>query len=182
MTRCKRWRPRLLHVIGVLMMSQLCSGDALASEPLVVFLVRHAEKVDTSRDSDLSPAGRKRADELGSVLRDVGLNHIHSSDFTRTRYTAAPIAGRLKLEVELYDQTDLPALVERLRLAGGRHLVVGHSTTTPKVVELLGGSASTAIDEAGEFDRLYLVTVGTEGDVHTVLMRYGTPFQRDAVD
>ena len=43
--------------------------SALAdTQPLVVFLVRHAEKVDESRDPDLSPAGQGRA-ALGRLSR-----------------------------------------------------------------------------------------------------------------
>jgi hypothetical protein len=48
----------------------------------------------------------------------------------------------------------MPALVEELRRTGGRHLVVGPSTTTPAMVELLGGEPTAPIHEQGEFDRL----------------------------
>ena len=37
-------------------------------DPLLVFLVRHAEKVDQSKDPDLSPDGYSRAEELACVL------------------------------------------------------------------------------------------------------------------
>ncbi|MEO8499210.1 MAG: histidine phosphatase family protein, partial [Planctomycetota bacterium] len=116
--------------------------------------------------------------DLASVLRDADVQHVHSSDFIRTRNTAAPIAARLSLNVELYDAQDLPSLVEKVRQAGGRHLIVGHSTSTPRVVELLGGQAGTGIDEAGEFDRLYIVTIDTNRQASTVLLRYGTPFNK----
>ena len=72
-----------------------------------------------------------------------------------------------------YDAKDLPKLVAKIREQGGRHLVVGHSSTTPKVAELLGGKPGTSIDEPSEYDRLYIVTVDKTGAVSTVLMRYG---------
>ena len=143
------------------------------AEPLVVFFVRHAEKVDASADPELSSEGAERAADLAAALRDAGIERIHSSDYIRTRDTAAPVAERLGLEVELYDPRDLPALAALLREAGGRHLVVGHSNTTPAAVELLGGEPGAEIVEATEYDRLYVVTIGPDGAVSTVLLRYG---------
>ena len=153
---------------------------ALANEPLIAFLVRHTEKVNSSADAELSAAGRQRAAELAKVLRDSGIEFVHSSDYVRTRETAAPVAAALGLEVALYDPRDLPSLVEQLRKVGGRHLVVGHSNTTPVAVELLGGEPGSEIDEPAEYDRLYLVTIGSHGKASTVLMRYGEPFVEPA--
>ncbi len=99
--------------------------------------------------------------------------HVHSSDFARTRDTAAPTASELGLEVQLYDPFDLPGLIERLHRAGGRHLVVGHSNTTPSAAELLGGQPGAPIDDESEFDRLYIVTIGRDGAATSVMMRYG---------
>lgn len=144
-----------------------------AAEPLVVFLVRHAEKVDSSADAALSDAGRQRSAELARVLRDAHIQHVHSSDYARTRDTAAPTAALARTDVELYDPGDLPALVAQLRGTGGRHLVVGHSNTTPEVAKLLGGEPGAPIVESDEYDRLYMVTIGADGAVTTVLLRYG---------
>jgi len=145
-------------------------------KPLVVFCVRHAEKVDSSEDPELSVAGLERAAALAATLRSAEIEYMHSSDFIRTRDTAAPTATDHGLEVALYDPRDLPALVEKLREAGGRHLVVGHSNTTPQLAELLGGQAGSAIDEASEYDRLYVVTVGKQDEASSVLMRYGKTY------
>ena len=161
----------------VLVSSGLVAEEKSAKSPLVVFLVRHAEKVDASRDPELSAEGKARAKRLAVILRDANVKQIHSSDFIRTRDTAAPIAARLQLKVQLYDPNDLPTLFDKLRRTGGRHLVVGHSTTTPTAVKILGGKPGVAINEAGEFDRLYIITVDTNGDVSTVLMRYGRRFK-----
>jgi len=145
-------------------------------ESLVVFLVRHGEKVDRGDDPELSTAGRERASVLASVLRSAEIEHVHSSDYVRTRATAEPTAAEYGLAVEVYDPQDLPALVDNLRRTGGRHLVVGHSNTTPPLVSLLGGDPGPPIDEAEEYDRLYVVTVGRDGTAVTVMMRYGTPY------
>ena len=68
-------------------------------------------------------------------------------------------------------------MIDRLKAAGGRHLVVGHSNTVPDLVERLGGDGGEAIEEAGEYDRLYIVTLKREGRASTVLLRYGEPFK-----
>lgn len=179
-----RSRIRIWFVLCLLLAlasSQLWAQESPEKEALVVFLVRHAEKVDDSRDPELSAAGKIRAEELARVLRDANVEHVHSSDFIRTRDTAAPLADRLGLLVELYDPGDLSSLVERLRSLGGRHLVVGHSGSTPNAVYLLGGEPGTDIDEAAEYDRLYIVTLSTD-ETTTVLMRYGEPFEKSAIE
>ena len=147
------------------------------SNPLMVLLVRHAEKADSSEDPELTDLGRARASALAEILRDAEIEHVHSSDYIRTKSTAAPTAAKHGLEVELYDARNLNSLVEEIRETGGRHLVVGHSNTTPTVVELLGGTPGSAINEPGEFDRLYIVNICKHGTVNTVLVRYGEPYQ-----
>lgn len=142
----------------------------------VVFLVRHAEKVeDGSSDPALTPAGRARARALAHVLGDAGIRRIHSTGTTRTLDTARPLALGLGVAVERYDGRDLQAIAARLSGSTGRHLVVGHSNTTPQLVELLGGDGGPPIQEAWEYDRLYHVRIGSDGGVETTLLRYGEP-------
>lgn len=140
-----------------------------------IFLVRHAEKTADKTDPALTSAGQARAELLADMLKDAGITHIHSSDFTRTRDTAAPLAERLGLEVALYDPRDLPAMALKLKSMSGRHLVVGHSNTTPPLTELLGGEGGAPIVEAIEYDRLYVVSIGTDGTTISWLQRYGAP-------
>jgi broad specificity phosphatase PhoE len=147
-----------------------------ATEPLLVFVVRHAERTDQSEDAPLSAAGRERAEALASALRSAHLDHVYSSDYARTKETAAPVATGRGLQVELYDPRNLPALADKLRETGGRHLVVGHSNTTPTLVELLGGEPGSPIDDAGEFDRLYIVAIGRNGSTSSVMLRFGEPY------
>ena len=141
-----------------------------------VFLVRHAEKTADKNDPALTAEGQARAETLASMLADAGLTHIHSSDYKRTRDTAAPLAARLGLEVQIYDPRDLPAMAAQLKSQSGRHLVVGHSNTTPQLTELLGGEGGTPITEATEYDRLYYVTIDANGDVASTLLRFGPVF------
>ena len=145
---------------------------------LTLILLRHAEKVDDSRDPELSKTGRERAKQLGILMRDTAIQQIHSSDFKRTRDTVAPLAEKRNIEVVKYDPRKLQAFAENLKTKSGVHLIVGHSNTTPELVELLGGVPGDAIDEASEFDRLYILTVPEKGDVITLVLRYGEPCLR----
>ena len=140
--------------------------------PLKVYLVRHAEK-QKGDDPSLTKAGQARAEALADMLADSGITHIHSSDYNRTRETAAPLAERLGVTVELYDPRDLADMAARLKAAGGRHLVVGHSNTTPQLTTLLGGEGGAPMDDATDYDRLYTVSYKDDGSVVSLQIRYG---------
>lgn len=172
------WLKVLMLFLGVIIVGCIPSSEGGKTDgekdPLVVFLVRHAEKVDQSKDPDLSVDGYARANALALILADAELKEVHSSDYIRTRNTAAPVADLYGLEIELYDPRDLYELAGELKAEGGRHLVVGHSNTTPALVEILGGNPGPSIEEEHEYDRLYILTIRKDS-VSTVLLRYGKP-------
>ena len=66
--------------------------------------------------------------------------------------------------------------MNQLRAQTGTILVVGHSNTTPPLVEFLGGDPGTEINELGEFDRLYVLHISGE-KARTELRRYGSPYK-----
>jgi len=170
-------KPQIICSIFLTLLAVVVSGESsaesgLSNLPLVVFAVRHAEK-KTGDDPALTSRGTDRARILASMLRNANIEHIHTTDYIRTRETAAPTAAALKVEVSTYNPRDLDSLVEKLRSGGGRHLVVGHSNTTPRLVELLGGDPGSPIDEHHEFDRLFIITIGADDSITSVLLRYG---------
>ena len=158
-----------------------------AHEETVIFLVRHAERADDgpgdpqvamdrqmAQDPPLSEAGRLRSSLLAELVRDAGITRIHSTDYRRTRETADPTSDATGVEVAIYDPSDLDAFAEDLRSSPGRHLVVGHSNTTPELVAALGGDPGLPM-ESLEYDRLYVVTLEETG-ASTILLRFGEPF------
>ena len=153
-----------------ILLAWLTLASTAAALDNVIVLVRHAEKVDDSRDPELSETGRARADVLAAHLKDMKIDTIFSSDYIRTRETARPLAEALGIELELYDPGDLEAFATKLRAAEGRILVVGHSNTTPDVVRLIGGEPGTDIED-DEYDRLYIVVAGSGRPV-TSLLRF----------
>lgn len=141
-------------------------------EAVVVYLVRHAERAeDGTDDPPISEAGWERARRVATLLADAGITRIHSTDYQRTRQTGTPTAEAAGLDIESYDPRDLPGFAAELRSSPGRHLVLGHSNTTPELVEALGGDPHGPIDES-EYDRLYIVVISGD-EVSTVLLRFG---------
>jgi broad specificity phosphatase PhoE len=124
----------------------------------VVYLVRHAERVDQSSDSPLSAAGEARAQRLATALRDAGLTRIFTTELQRTVQTAAPIAAAAQISATAVPAGSVDRLVSTLQSLGShdRVLVVGHSNTLPNILTGLGVAASVAIADS-EFDNLFVV-------------------------
>ena len=169
----------ILFLIVALLISGLNAQDKNKTEPLTVFLVRHAEKEDNSRDPELSAEGKQRAVELAEVLKSAQIDFVYSTDYIRTRETALPTAHEFNKELQLYNPRDLAALANKLKKSRGRCLVVGHSNTTPALVKLLGGIPGEPIVEKSEYDRLYILSDRENGNTETILIRYGKKFMKE---
>ena len=150
----------------------LLAALSSARADTVLVLVRHGEKVDESRDAELSDRGRSRARALAAVLKDAGIEAVYSTDYIRTRETAKPMAELISKPIEVYDGDKLEAFAKDLRARGARALVVGHSDTTPELVQLLGGEPGSPI-APDEYDRLYILTL-SGGKTSTTLLRFPT--------
>ena len=146
--------------------AQQASGDAVT-----VVLVRHAERLDDSGDSPLNDVGQERVERLRTLLADVDFTHVHSTNLTRTRDTARPIAEDDGVELIFYSPGELEQLAETIRATPGRHLVSGHSNTTPQLAEALGGDAHGPIDHM-EYDRLYIIVIQPGQPAVTTLLRF----------
>lgn len=142
-----------------------------AAEPGAIYLVRHGEKM-AGQDPELTPQGQARAQHIAAILHRAGITAIFSTPTVRARQTAAPLAQRTGLTVQLYDPRVPKALVEKVRGLSGAVLVVGHSNTLPELVTLFGGAPGSEILD-DEFDRLYQLLPGADGQVRTILL--GTP-------
>jgi broad specificity phosphatase PhoE len=136
-------------------------GLALSSSfsQSTVFIVRHAEKIDDSKDAELSEAGRARAEVLANMLRDSKIDAIYTTKFKRTQQTAAPLAKALGLTVATLPAANQAALVAKLRASTANSLVVGHGNTIPEIIKALGISEPVNIFET-DYDNLFLVVLG----------------------
>lgn len=110
-----------------------------AAQKKTIILVRHAEKVDASQDPELTDSGKQRAERLAKIVKKYKPGAIYSTDFKRTRDTAAPMAARRNLKIEIYDAKKPAELIDTImKSKTKRFMIVGHSNTIPGLVNLLG--------------------------------------------
>lgn len=163
---------------GMLLVAITASTAAAQRGPAIttVVLVRHAEKVDASRDPELSQAGRERAAALARALADVPFDAVLSTPFIRTRETARPVATQAGVPITETPVTEAYAgdLAARLRdeYAGLTVLIVGHSNTTPDVIRALGVRPVPAIADH-KYDDIFVVTLLPDGAARALHLHYG---------
>ena len=156
-----------LSAISALFLTMLTPVAAFA-EPTMIYLVRHGEKAPEGKDPELAPQGRQRAQNIATMLGKAGVAHIFSTDTSRTRQTAQPLAQQNGLQVQLYDPRAPRELVAKVKSLTGAVLVVGHSNTLPELVRLFGGQPGADVAD-NEYDRVYQLIPGSGGSVTTVL-------------
>ncbi len=155
-------------------------------KPITVYLVRHAERADEPRqDPPLTEKGTARAQELARILGNANIKAIITSQFSRTKLTADPLAKQANVVVTsitlslspsnprmISEQSTAEVTNKILERGGESVLVVGHSNSIPDVIKKLGGDVSPAIDEK-RFDDLFVVTVYAKGKAKVAHMKYG---------
>ncbi len=125
-----------------------------------VYIVRHAEKVDETDSTDLSPAGKQRAMALANTLADRGIDSIFTTPYRRTRQTAEPLAQRLAIRSVAYPASPPDALVRRVnRMRNQTIVVVGHSNTILPIARRLGARPTMTQIEPGDYDNLLTLRI-----------------------
>jgi broad specificity phosphatase PhoE len=151
-----------------------------------VIFVRHADTDATMAGPDDNPPlnarGRERAELLADFLQKVdvtgGVNAIYASDKRRTQETAAPIAQRLNVPVEIDNHLDTNGFMDRMKRHHGGEivLIVSHSNTIQPLIDELHGSKNLKPFAPDEFDRIYIVTIPRPlGKVKTLELTYPEP-------
>jgi len=130
-----------------------------ADSGTVIFLVRHAETDGGGSNPHLSAIGLDRADQLLHVLRNNPIEAVFSTSFFRTSETAAPLASEFGLNVITYDASKLKDLSITLSedYIGKRILVVGHSNTTPELINFLTNTNDYKQINDTVYDNLFIV-------------------------
>ena len=159
---------------------------ARSAADTVVIVVRHAEKAGPSGDVPLSPEGVERARALVNVARQAGVSGIITTQFQRTRQTAAPLAESLGIAPQVVEATGAAsdharAVVDAIqaRYTGRTVLVVGHSNTVPAIVAALGVPPFPDLCDE-EYDNLFTVIVSPDGSARVVRAKYGATSQLTA--
>ena len=111
-------------------------------------------------DPPLSKSGELRAERLVNVLAAYKPDIIYSTNYKRTKATAAPLATQTGKEIQLYDPKKLPLFADSLLLVKGKIIVVvGHSNTTPALVNLLIKENKYAALDDEEYGTYWIVTL-----------------------
>ena len=134
-----------------------------------IYFIRHAEKVDSSKNPDLSTLGLDRAVHWSEIFSVIPFDAIYSTDFIRTKQTAAPTATNRKIDITLYDAKNINFYKFKADNLGKTVLVVGHSNTIPDFVnKLINQDVYPTIEDA-TFGNLYIVTLNRHKATHLLL-------------
>jgi len=169
----------LVAIVFAVLLSPDATTSAFAQATTLVILVRHAEKADMSSDPELSPAGAARARALYAAVADARIDRIITTNYKRTRLTAAVAADSLGIDpIVVAVSGGLAAHVNAVADAalgdgsGGAVLVVGHSNTIPAIISALGGPQLPDIDESVYSD-FFVLQIPSEGKPRLAHGRYG---------
>jgi 2,3-bisphosphoglycerate-dependent phosphoglycerate mutase len=166
-------------LIGVTLLFAISCLQA-QSKTTTIILLRHAEK-DTSAagskmmqaDPPLFKEGKTRAENLILALNDYKPDAIYSTNYNRTRSTVEPLAQKYKIEIGSYDPRNQKALAEQLKSMNGKTIVVvGHSNTIPRLVNLIIDAEGKYPDmDDSVYNKLYIVKI-TEGSATVEIKQY----------
>lgn len=143
------------------------------SRSKTIIFVRHAEKVDSSADPDLSAEGKERAQRLVKVLGKYKPGAFYSTNFKRTRDTITPLAQKRKKTIEIYDARKTQELYDAIMKSDTkRFLVAGHSNSSPGLVNLFGKKDLFKNLDESEFGVIWIVRI-KDGQVRkTEILQY----------
>lgn len=140
----------------------------LYAQKMTIILLRHAEKdisaTANKADPDLTPAGRQRALRLVETVGKCKPDHIFSTVFRRSMFTATPLAESLhstyRLKIESYDYNELDDFAAGLlKLQAGCVVVVGHNTTTPMLANILVKQDKYKSLDDAEYNKIWIIEI-----------------------
>lgn len=144
-------------------------------------IVRHAEKDTTlanakmmASDPPLNKIGETRALSLVEKFKAHKINQIYSTNYIRTKTTAAPIAKALNLNIDIYETRELDSFATQLlssENSGKTILIVGHSNTSPKLVNLLIKQDQFKDLDESIYDT-YWIVINKNGKTKAKMMKY----------
>jgi broad specificity phosphatase PhoE len=121
--------------------------SALNAQKQRFIILRHAEKDTTvagsqmmQADPPLNAKGQDRAQSLIQEFKKYKISKIYSTNYNRTKSTVMPLANTIGLSINNYDPKQLKTFADELEAEANHSktiLIVGHSNTSPKLVNLL---------------------------------------------
>ena len=148
------------------------------AQTTTIILLRHAEKDTTQQtvmmkaNPPLTIAGEERAKRLITILQAYQPDVIYSTNFTRTKATVTPLSQKFNKEIQIYDAKDLAKFAAELETQKGKIIVVvGHSNTTPALVNLLIKQSKYQDLPDNVYNKFWIVTI-TNGVATEQVMEY----------
>lgn len=154
---------------NLLVLPKSTSTDTIST----FFLVRHAEK-ESGNNPDLTIQGKARALKLRDILKDAGITAIYSTDYKRTIGTAEPLSESQRIPISIYlsGGIDRVAKLFLLEHVGEKVLVVGHSNTTPDLINALIKEKALEHLADPDYGNLFVVTVASSGKTSLLKLRF----------
>lgn len=114
-------------------------GDDISCQnpPERMYLLRHTERKDNfDHNSPLSEVGLQRANLLVQVFGETPIKAIYTTRLRRTIETARPLATQKEIKIQQIHKSDIDGLISKIcnDNAGGIIVIVGHSSTIPKIL------------------------------------------------
>jgi len=149
-------KKQFLIILLIVITSQFAFGQT--DEVTQIYFIRHAEKVkDGSSDPILTDKGEKRAIHWSEVFKFEGFDAIYSTQTKRTIATAAVTAKQADLEIIYYNAKTVDIIALANKHKGQKILIVGHSNTTPYLVNTLIGEDRFEEIDSSNNSNLYIV-------------------------
>ena len=128
----------------------------------VYYFIRHAEKDrsdSTNKNPSLTLQGLERANKWALFFKDKNIAAVYSTNYKRTQQTALPIAKEQNLEIISYTAKELISEKFIADNKGKNIVIVGHSNTTPELVNSLLGEKKYEDIADRENNNVFIVTL-----------------------
>lgn len=158
----------LLCVIALSFPSLNAQNSILNKDEATLIFVRHAEKADDgTRNPPLTKEGEERALRIKNFIKNSykKVDAVFSTDYKRTEFTALPTAKEFNLNIQKYDPRAPNVFIKSLLkdYQGKVVLVVGHSNTTPTIVNMvLDEERFKQLDESA-YNEIFIVKASDIG-------------------
>ena len=155
-----------LIALAIILVGSLgCKKDTkIAVDPVIstFYFIRHAEKDRTdpeNPDPELNQDGLDRAIRWAEVFDAIPLDIVYSTNYERTSMTAAPTSVKKDIDIKYYDPSSLDIEAFKLENEGKNVLVVGHSNTTPMLVNKVIGEEKYDQMDDSDNSSLFIVRI-----------------------
>jgi len=146
----------MIRLLTAIILGIFLASNVYAAQNHTVYLVRHAEKEPNQGNPSLTRCGLVRSYQLATLLEEAKIEAIYSTSTLRTMATANPVASNQKIVIENYAPDKLMPLALKVRESVKNSLIVGHSNTTPALVEVLTGQT---VEPMSDNDYQYLYQI-----------------------